>query len=213
MTDRVQYTSEAAHTIENGEEVERMKSRAVDADVEREAQKLSRPAVLPDCMMLDGAEPCKGYRRLQEVIEGQGLSMAAMSKELREARAEIARLRARLNLVERPSDEPDRDATPLRVPPEADAMASGAFHAATAAWCEAMAKESGNDIVEVLTRHMAEYGERCACEARAEYVDESRRLREACVAAARAEAIEEAKFAVKNVLAESATDQNVRWRA
>ncbi len=63
-------------------------------DNEREAQILREPAILPDCMMPDGADPCAGYTRLREVIEGQGLSMAAMGKELTEARAKIARLRA-----------------------------------------------------------------------------------------------------------------------
>jgi hypothetical protein len=58
-------------------------------DAEREAQKLSQPAILPDCMLPDGADPCKGYQRLREVIEGQGLSMTAMDKELREARIAI----------------------------------------------------------------------------------------------------------------------------
>jgi hypothetical protein len=51
-------------------------------------------------MMPDGADPCAGYTRLREVIEGQGLSMQAMSAKiselaikLNEARAEIGQLR------------------------------------------------------------------------------------------------------------------------
>lgn len=69
-------------------------------DAEREAQidpKLIQH--VPNC--LAHGKPCKGYTAIFEAMTGQGLSMRAMSdelrakdKELREARAEIARLSA-----------------------------------------------------------------------------------------------------------------------
>jgi hypothetical protein len=78
----VQYTSEAARTVENGEEVERMKSRVVvDAS----------PDACANCGLPRKEHDGGAYGVCGEYV----------------------------------------------APPEADAMASGALHAATAAWCEA----------------------------------------------------------------------------
>ena len=145
-------------------------------DAEREAQKLSRPTVLPDCMMPDGAEPCGGYKRLREVIEGQGLSMASMTKELAEARAEIARLRA---------------------PPEADVMEivkairrrvnqgadwalnyTEAGHALTA-YGDQRLQEGDKEASAQYPRWAKEYGDQRAREARAAAIEEAaQRVRE-----------------------------------
>jgi hypothetical protein len=168
----VQYTSEAACTVENGEEVERMKSRGVDGDAKREA------------------------RIRNEFAYGDN-NYTFMFRLLDEARAEIARLRAELETAQELHRElmlsgalpPDEDHG-LRAPPEADATKRARNAIARVIspqrWANLNAGEESRELAEA-EKLLAEYGEQRAREGRTEYVEESRRLREACVAAARAD--------------------------
>jgi hypothetical protein len=54
---------------------------------------------LPDCMMPDGAEPCKGYQELQKQLDLSAKAWKVWEATLKERDAEIAQLKAELKKV------------------------------------------------------------------------------------------------------------------
>jgi hypothetical protein len=251
----VQYTSEVARTVESGEEVERMKSRAVDADAEREAQtELLGIRARDEMCSIDagsvGEQACKiDRRKLLRRLDEARAEIATLKREnesltateaqahydrdcswrhIAERDVEIARLREANDRLQSSLRDSQNDAVRLRreldrwrAPSEADAMdlAAGLCRQLELMYLGPEGDEVDPAAQEFLARAITEYGEQrarearaalreqgycmacgvyhrvgnCAAvenasrEARAEYVEESRRLREACVAAARAD--------------------------
>jgi hypothetical protein len=256
----VQYTSEVARTVESGEEVERMKSRAVDADAEREAQtELLGIRARDEMCSIDagsvGEQACKiDRRKLLRRLDEARAEIATLKREnesltateaqahydrdcswrhIAERDVEIARLREANDRLQSSLRDSQNDAVRLRreldrwrAPSEADAMdlAAGLCRQLELMYLGPEGDEVDPAAQEFLARAITEYGEQRAREvetaavlrgrqqgkdelalelkygsfdavvqkwireARAEYVEESRRLREACVTAARAEA-------------------------
>lgn len=86
--------AEAAHRLHD--EIARLRAPLGASAMERTTQHL------PDCMMPDGAEPCKGFVAMHETVKGQGLSMRAMSDEIRAfpKKIEQAKAEARAKAIE-----------------------------------------------------------------------------------------------------------------
>ena len=91
-----------------------------------------------------GDEARAEIEKRHQVIEGQGLSMAAMSKELREKDAEIARLRERSS-----------HANSVGAPPEADAMERA--RRLVISWSGDPKGDTRHDMVGDIARALAEY--------------------------------------------------------